>query len=157
MEKYCTARQVTWQYGASALHAGQLRLQTLTQNMSVQYALLLHGENGCTNAPHCYIKYTFPVLFDTADIWRFEHYVKWRRVFGYLPTFWRIVVPLSSVSSNPRSVLILKRRTGLFLGCTLDWITMTTRLRRAPKLHKHILEKHPRSQCFNTSHTHTHT
>jgi len=31
--KYCTPRQATGQYGACALHAGYLRLQTHTKNM----------------------------------------------------------------------------------------------------------------------------
>jgi len=31
VEKYCTAGQATWPYGACALHAGYLRLQTHTQ------------------------------------------------------------------------------------------------------------------------------
>jgi hypothetical protein len=33
VEKYCRAGQATWQYDACALHAGYLRLQTLTRNM----------------------------------------------------------------------------------------------------------------------------
>jgi hypothetical protein len=31
MEKYCTARQATDDYGANALHAGYLRLQTFSE------------------------------------------------------------------------------------------------------------------------------
>ena len=41
------------QYGACALHAGYLRLQTHTQGL--QYLLLFHGNNGCTNGPQCYV------------------------------------------------------------------------------------------------------
>ena len=37
-----------WQYGASALHAGYLRLQTYNQKML--YSLFFHCNNGCTNA-----------------------------------------------------------------------------------------------------------
>jgi len=33
VEKYCRAGQATWQYGACALHAVHLRLQTHIQNM----------------------------------------------------------------------------------------------------------------------------
>jgi hypothetical protein len=42
-----------WQYGARALHAGYLRLQTHTHTM--QYLLLFHYNSGCTNAPQCYV------------------------------------------------------------------------------------------------------
>jgi hypothetical protein len=50
-------------YGACALHARQLRLQTHTQK--VQY--LLHGNNGCFS-PHCYVTRILPVLFILCDI-----------------------------------------------------------------------------------------
>jgi len=41
-------------------HAGYLRLQAHTQNM--QYLLLSHCKNGCTNASQCYVIGTLPVL-----------------------------------------------------------------------------------------------
>jgi len=41
------------QYGACALHAGYLRLQTHTQNM--QHLLIFHCNNGCKHAPQCYV------------------------------------------------------------------------------------------------------
>jgi len=40
--------------------AGYLRLQTHTQNMI--YLLLLHCDNGCTNAPQRYVTHELPVL-----------------------------------------------------------------------------------------------
>jgi len=43
------------QYGACALHAGYLRLQTHT--------LLSHTNNGCTNAPQCYVMRKLIVLY----------------------------------------------------------------------------------------------
>jgi hypothetical protein len=49
-----------WQYGACALHAGYLRLQTHTQSML--YVLLFHSKGGCTNAPQCYVVRTLAVL-----------------------------------------------------------------------------------------------
>jgi len=49
-----------WQYGARALHAGYLRLQTLIQ--AVKYTSLFHRNNGCMNAPHCYVIRTLHVL-----------------------------------------------------------------------------------------------
>jgi hypothetical protein len=39
--------------GAWALHDGYLRLQTHTHKM--KYLLLLHGKNGYTNTPQCYV------------------------------------------------------------------------------------------------------
>jgi hypothetical protein len=52
MEKYCWAGQATddayGAYGAYALHAGYLKLQTHAR--SVHYLLLFHGNSGCTNA-----------------------------------------------------------------------------------------------------------
>jgi len=50
-----------WQYGACALHAGYLRLQMHIRN--VKYSLLIHSNNGCTNAPQCYVISTMPVMF----------------------------------------------------------------------------------------------
>ena len=49
-----------WQYGACALRAGYLRLQTHTHNIS--YLLLIHCNNGCMKAPQCYVIRTLPVL-----------------------------------------------------------------------------------------------
>jgi hypothetical protein len=54
-------------YGACALHAGYLRLETHTQN--VQYLLLFHYNNGCKNAPLRYVIYTLTVLLDTRKTW----------------------------------------------------------------------------------------
>ena len=36
---------------------------TNTHNQAVQYSLPFHDNNGCTNAPRCYVIRTFPVLF----------------------------------------------------------------------------------------------
>jgi hypothetical protein len=44
----------------TALHGGNLRLQTHTQNM--QYLMLVHCSNGCVKAPQSYIIGTLPVL-----------------------------------------------------------------------------------------------
>ena len=41
------------QYGACALHSGQLRQQINIQNM--EDLLFFHCNNGCTNAPQCYV------------------------------------------------------------------------------------------------------
>ena len=49
-----------WQYGACALHAGYLRLQTHTHNM--QDIILFHGNKGYANAPQCHVIRTVPVL-----------------------------------------------------------------------------------------------
>jgi len=46
------------QYGACALHAGHLRLQTHTHN--TLYLLLFHCNNGCTNTPQYYAVRTLP-------------------------------------------------------------------------------------------------
>ena len=43
-----------WQYGASALHAGYVRLQTRS--------MLFYCNNGCTKAPQYYVIRTLPVL-----------------------------------------------------------------------------------------------
>ena len=48
------------QRDACALHAGYLRLQTYIQTM--WYLLLCHWNNGCTNALHCYIITTLPLV-----------------------------------------------------------------------------------------------
>jgi len=57
-----------WQYGAWALLAGYLRLQTHTQCMGD--LLLFHCNNGCTKAPQCYVIRTLPVSFwiETAPL-----------------------------------------------------------------------------------------
>ena len=52
-----------WQYGACALHAEQLRLQTHAQN--VQYLLLFYRKNGYTNTPQFYVTRTMPVFLLT--------------------------------------------------------------------------------------------
>jgi len=60
VEKCNSARQARWQYGACALHAWYLNLQTVTQN--TLYLLLFHCDNGYTKAlPYCIIP-TSPVL-----------------------------------------------------------------------------------------------
>jgi hypothetical protein len=68
----CAVYEITWKNivelnrlqmtsGLRTLHAGYLRLQTQTQ--SVYYFLLFHCNDGCTNAPHCYIICILPLLF----------------------------------------------------------------------------------------------
>jgi hypothetical protein len=57
--------QMAMQYGAFALNAGQLGLQTHTEN--IQYLLLFHGKNGYANAHQCYVIRTVSVLFLTLD------------------------------------------------------------------------------------------
>ena len=47
-----------WQYGACALHAVYLRLQTNTQN--TYYFLSFQCNSGCTNAPQRYVMRTLP-------------------------------------------------------------------------------------------------
>jgi hypothetical protein len=47
-------------YSACALHAGNLRLQTHTQNM--YYSLLSHCSNGYMNAPQCCVIRTLLVM-----------------------------------------------------------------------------------------------
>jgi hypothetical protein len=61
VEKSCKAGGAghRWQYGACALNAGYLRLQTHTHT----YSLLFHYNNGCPNAPQCYVMRTLPFLF----------------------------------------------------------------------------------------------
>jgi hypothetical protein len=54
-------RRHRWQYGACALHAGYLRLQT--QTLYMYYWLLFYCYNSCKNAPQCYVARTLPVLF----------------------------------------------------------------------------------------------
>jgi hypothetical protein len=48
--------EITMLYSACALRPGSLRLQTHTHNM--QHLLLFHYNNGCKNAPRCYV-YTY--------------------------------------------------------------------------------------------------
>ena len=45
---------------------------THTQNILVKYLLLLHYNNGCTIAPHCYVICTLPVLSSNVSVllWR---------------------------------------------------------------------------------------
>jgi hypothetical protein len=40
---------------------------TNTHTHNMQYLLLFHYNNGCKNAPHCYLIRTFPVLFVSND------------------------------------------------------------------------------------------
>jgi hypothetical protein len=64
-------------HGACALHAGYLRLQTRTHThththtQNVQYYLLLHRNNGCTNASHCY------VIVHRLSSWNFNFTSRW--------------------------------------------------------------------------------
>jgi len=67
VEKYCTAGAChIWQYGACALHAGYLKLQTQTN--FVLHLFIFHCNNGCTYAPHCYVIRTVSVLFPVINI-----------------------------------------------------------------------------------------
>ena len=52
LENHAGARQ-KWQYGACALLAHYLRLQTHIYSM--WYLLPFHRNNGCTNTPQCYV------------------------------------------------------------------------------------------------------
>jgi hypothetical protein len=63
-----------WQYGACALHAGYLSLQTHTHTQNMQYYLIFHHNNGCMNASHCYVilhcLYSWNLKF--TDRWIFQ-------------------------------------------------------------------------------------
>jgi hypothetical protein len=65
VEKYIRARQATDDNMARALvmpgNYGYTNKHTHTQN--VCHLLLFHCNNGCTNAPRCYVIRTLPVLF----------------------------------------------------------------------------------------------
>jgi hypothetical protein len=50
-----------WKYGACALHAGYLRLQTHTQ--SIYNLLLCNSNNGCMIVPQCYVTRTLPLCY----------------------------------------------------------------------------------------------
>ena len=52
--------QMTIYYGACVFNAGKLGVNI--HNHSTQYLLLFHSNNGCTNAPHCYVIRTSPLL-----------------------------------------------------------------------------------------------
>ena len=51
---------------AQALHAGYLRLQTSTGNS----LFLFQDDNGCMQAPRCYVICTLPVLFKDKHLFR---------------------------------------------------------------------------------------
>jgi hypothetical protein len=51
-----------WQYGSCASHADFLRLYTYTSTQNIQYLLLCHCNNGCTNAPETYVIRILTVL-----------------------------------------------------------------------------------------------
>jgi hypothetical protein len=59
VETCCRTGQAMRRYGALVLHAGFLRIQTHTQNIILHF----HCNNGCRNAPECYVIRTLPVLF----------------------------------------------------------------------------------------------
>ena len=61
VEKYSKARLARRQYGACALHAVHLRLQTHTQNM--QHLLRFHCNNDCTNEPISLLKWNMCLMF----------------------------------------------------------------------------------------------
>jgi len=61
VEKYRGTRQATQDNMTCPLRAGFLRLQTHTHN--IKYLLFVHCNNGCTNAPQCYVIRTLPVLY----------------------------------------------------------------------------------------------
>jgi hypothetical protein len=75
VEKYCrTGNATNENYGACALHAGYVNLQTHTQDM--YYLLLFHCKNVCTNAPQCYVIRTLPVLFSHIQVLLPHLYIK---------------------------------------------------------------------------------
>jgi hypothetical protein len=59
--------QATMQHSSCAVHTGYLRLQTQTQNM--QYLLICHCKNYCTNGSQCYVIRTLPFLFLFICVW----------------------------------------------------------------------------------------
>ena len=60
MEEYRTARQATDDLAHAHCIMGKQRLQTHTKNML--QLLLFHSNNGCTNAPECYVIHKLPLL-----------------------------------------------------------------------------------------------
>jgi len=54
--------QMTIKYCACALHAGHLRLQTLTLN--IEQLLLFYCISGFTIVPQCYVVRTMPDLYN---------------------------------------------------------------------------------------------
>jgi hypothetical protein len=50
-------------HGACTVHAGNLRLQTPTQN--TKYLLLVNGTNSYANAPQYYVIRTLPALLSS--------------------------------------------------------------------------------------------
>ena len=72
-----------WQGGASALHAGYPILQTHTFGMCNTF-LLFYCNNGCINAPHCYMTCTLLICCE-GKVSRKGH--------GYkIPAFWALIV-----------------------------------------------------------------
>ena len=70
--------QMTLQYGAYALRAGFARVYarmrthartSMHTHANMRYFLLLHCNNGCVNAPQCYVLHTLPVLLNIMS-WR---------------------------------------------------------------------------------------
>ena len=51
--------------GSRSLFAGYLRIQTHIHN--IQYSLLFHCKNDCTNAPQYYVIRSLPLLFTYAN------------------------------------------------------------------------------------------
>ena len=75
-----------WQYGACALRAGYLRLQTHTQNM--WYLLIFKGNNAWANAPQYHVIRTLPASLNdklkritASELWRHRSFMSsfnWR-------------------------------------------------------------------------------
>jgi hypothetical protein len=84
-----------WKYGACALHAGSVRLQTHTQNM--QFLLFFNGNNDYATAAQfaCWVLRKFPVLrifpvlrtFLVLPIFPVLRTLPVLRTFPVLPTF----------------------------------------------------------------------
>jgi hypothetical protein len=61
VEKYCRARQATDDKTAH-VHC-MLDTYGYKYTQIVEYSLFFHCNNGCTNAPQCYVIRTLPLLF----------------------------------------------------------------------------------------------
>ena len=84
----------------------------------MQYSLLFHCNNGCTNAPRCYVTRTLPGLFCTKEcrpgtgLWHYHYYT---RIHLYIFTYGSTNNTVESLSTNETAQRSSQRIRSWFL------------------------------------------
>jgi hypothetical protein len=105
---WCSRTDHRWQYGACTLHAECLRLKIHSHNRL--YLLIFHYNNGCTNAPLCYI-YVYVACLVFPDVQLVRHKCVVEEVISLCRVVF--IFPCTNVSlKNHPSHISLEREFG---------------------------------------------